>query len=76
MSDPISISNLARDLRNHADRAAESIQLADDRAEHIRMTQLALEAARLALQLELFISQNSEVGTGPVHQIALVPSEL
>ena len=67
----ISISNLATELRAHAKRCEESIRYADDRAEHIRLTQIALEASRLAMQLELFISQNTEVGTGPVSTIAL-----
>jgi hypothetical protein len=69
-----SLSNIALGLREHADRCAEAIRLADNRAEHIQATQLALEAARLALNLEQWISQNTQVGTGPVTVIALVPN--
>ncbi len=71
MSDAVSISNLAVELRAHAKLCEESIRFADDRAEHIRLTQIALEASRLAMQLDLFISQNSQVGTGAVSTIAL-----
>lgn len=72
-SEPVSISNLALALHTHAQRCADSVRFADDRAEHIRLTQIALEAARLALQLDQFISQNTEVGTSPVVTIPLPP---
>lgn len=68
-NNPISITALATELHQHAEKCAEAIQLAGTREEHIRATQLALEAQRLALQLERFISQNTEVGTGPVRTI-------
>lgn len=72
-NNPISITSLAEELREHAQRCAANIDLADDRSEHIRMTQIALEASRLSLLLDRFISQNSEVGTGPVKTLPLPP---
>ncbi len=73
MPERVSISNLAAELAAHAQRCADSVRFADDRAEHIRLTQIALEASRLSLALERFISENTEIGTGPVETIALVP---
>lgn len=73
-NDPISISTLSGELHAHADKIALQIQQASDRSEHIRLTQLALEASRLALALDRFISQNTEVGTGPVDTLPLKPS--
>lgn len=71
MNDVISISNLATAMHEHAKRCEESIRSAENRSEHIRLTQIALEAIRLAIMLDQFISQNTEVGTGPVETIAL-----
>lgn len=73
MTDHVSISNLAAELHAHAEHCAESISGASDRMEHIRLTQIALEASRLALSLDRFISENTAVATGPVDTIALVP---
>ena len=55
MSDPVSFSNFARELRLHAERCALAVGQASDRSEHIRSTQLALEAARLASAAEAML---------------------
>lgn len=73
-NDLISISTLSSELHDHADKLSLAVSQASDRSEHVRMTQLALEAARLALALDRFISQNTEVGTGPVSTIPLKAS--
>ncbi len=73
-NEPVSISELSAQLHAHAARLAQTVDLASDRMEHIRATQAALEASRLALSLDRFISQNTEPGTGPVVTIPLTPS--
>lgn len=44
--------SIAAAARTHAENLAEDITHASTRIEHIRLTQLALEAERIALMLE------------------------
>lgn len=48
----MSVEDLAREAREHADNAFADIANAMTRAEHIRISRLAIEADRLANRLE------------------------
>jgi hypothetical protein len=46
------LTNIAAAAREHAENLAADIVHASTRIEHIRLTQLALEAERIAIMLE------------------------
>lgn len=52
MTKTFTMIRLAEMARQHADNLARDIKNASTRIEHLRLTTLALEAERLALELE------------------------
>jgi hypothetical protein len=53
------MKELATAARNHANNLAADITNASTRIEHIRLTQLALEAERLAVGIERLASEGT-----------------
>lgn len=53
------MKELATAARNHASNLAADINNASTRIEHIRLTQLALEAERLADEIERLASEGT-----------------
>jgi hypothetical protein len=54
MNDHLKVARLAEMARQHADNLARDISNASSRIEHLRLTTLALEAERLAVELEQY----------------------
>lgn len=54
MSNQLEVLRLAEMARQHSDNLTRDIKNASTRIEHLRLTTLALEAERLAEELELF----------------------